>query len=76
MDSDEYDDDIADEDLIAASQAPSRTLALPAVGHNGGDRRPQPHVKQSTLSGNGFNSRRVGPTVCDSLLPIILLRPH
>lgn len=60
MDFDEYDDDIADEDLIvAASQAPNHTLAT--AGHNGSNRRS--HVKQSTLSGNSFNSRRVGPTV-------------
>ncbi|RYO88324.1 hypothetical protein DL766_008507 [Monosporascus sp. MC13-8B] len=60
MDSDDYDDDIADEDLIvAASQAPSRTLGT--TKHSNTSRLFQTHVKKPALYGNSFNLQKATP---------------
>ena len=71
MDSDEYDDDIADEDLIvAASQAPTRPEPvatgrnLNLNGHHGQSQSGQFQVrKPQVLSGNNFNSRNAASRV-------------
>ncbi|KAI0383721.1 P-loop containing nucleoside triphosphate hydrolase protein [Hypomontagnella monticulosa] len=60
MDSDEFDDDIADEDLIiAASQAtvPALSRAQPAKTNQG---RFQPHVQQTPLQRNSANTAQRG----------------
>ncbi|KAI8958161.1 P-loop containing nucleoside triphosphate hydrolase protein [Daldinia sp. FL1419] len=54
MDSDEFDDDIADEDLIiAASQVPASSRSQPAKINQG---RFQPHVRRPPGPGNSSNS--------------------
>ncbi|KAI5867103.1 P-loop containing nucleoside triphosphate hydrolase protein [Durotheca rogersii] len=61
MDSDEYDDDIADEDLIiAASQAPALALGQPqSAGFN--SRQSQPRVQQTKNPGGGLGSLQINP---------------
>ena len=71
MDSDEYDDDIADEDLIvAASQAPTgRELTTAGPNLNRRHERSGPHVGKPPFLGNGFNSRNGVPRVRPKSLP-------
>ena len=76
MDSDEFDDDIADEDLIiAASQAtvPALSRAQPAKTNQG---RFQPHVQQTPLQRNSANTAQRGSVVCICSIPIIHSGPR
>ena len=73
MDSDEYDDDIADEDLIvAASQAPaSHGLTTTGPNLNRHHDRSGPHARKPPFPGNSFNSRNVAPRVRSGPLPFL-----